>query len=144
MTVDRAAIQRLVPHAGAMCLLDHVTDWSEAHIECHACAPSLAHPLARDGALPAAAACEYAAQAAAVHGALLDGAQTPRVGMLAKLTDVELHISEFPAGEGLVAVRAEVVSRLESGCLYAFAVASGRAPVASGRLIVSFSAAGSS
>jgi predicted hotdog family 3-hydroxylacyl-ACP dehydratase len=135
---DRAHIERLVPHAGAMCLLDAVTGWDSSHIVCSCAQPAAGHPLARGATLPAIAACEYAAQATAVHGALLDGADGPRPGVLAKLTEVELHSPQFPPGGGPVTVRAELLSRLPAGCLYAFHVASTARTVASGRLIVAF------
>ena len=96
MMPDRARIEQLVPHAGAMCLLDAVTQWDAAQITCSSHEPGASHPLARDGVVPAIAAAEYAAQATAVHGALLDGAGQPRAGMLAKLMDVDLHSACFP------------------------------------------------
>lgn len=136
MMPGRTQIEQLVPHAGAMCLLDSVTDWDATRIACSSAAPGPGHPLARDGAIPAIAACEYAAQAVAVHGALLDGAQDARGGMLAKLADVELRMPFFPAAA--VTVRAELLGRLATGCLYAFDVASTGQAVASGRLIVAF------
>jgi predicted hotdog family 3-hydroxylacyl-ACP dehydratase len=138
MMPDRAHIERLVPHSGAMCLLDAVTHWDAVHISCSCAEPHATHPLARGGRLPAIAACEYAAQATAVHGALLDGADGPRAGLLAKLADVELHSPRFPRGGGPLTVRAELLSRLPAGCLYAFDVASAARPIARGRLIVAF------
>lgn len=138
MMPGRAQIERLVPHAGAMCLLDAVTAWDSSHIACSGAGPAAQHPLAREGRVPAIAACEYAAQAVAVHGALLDGVQDARDGMLAKLTDVELRMSFFPLDAADVTVRAELLGRLATGCLYAFDVASHDQAVASGRLIVAF------
>jgi predicted hotdog family 3-hydroxylacyl-ACP dehydratase len=137
MMPNRAAIERLVPHAGSMCLLHAVTSWDATHIHCSADEPGDSHPLAREGRVPAVAACEYAAQASAVHGALLDDMKVPRAGMLAKLMDVRLHRSCFPQGAALT-VRAELISRVGAGCLYAFDVASTGVPVASGRLMVAF------
>jgi hypothetical protein len=64
--------------------------------------------------------------------------QGARDGMLAKLTDVELRMPFFPAGTAAVTVRAELLGRLATGCLYAFDVASAGQAVASGRLIVAF------
>jgi len=32
--IDKAAIRRLIPHAGAMCLLDTVIAWDETSITC--------------------------------------------------------------------------------------------------------------
>src|SRR5436853_7541423 len=75
--LGRDEIQRRVPHAGAMCLLDMVTRCDASCIECEAAAPVGGHPLARDGGVPAVAAVEYAAQATAVHGALLDETGAP-------------------------------------------------------------------
>jgi predicted hotdog family 3-hydroxylacyl-ACP dehydratase len=138
MMPGRAQIERLVPHSGAMCLLDAVMAWDSSHIACRSAAPAAQHPLTREGRVPAIAACEYAAQAVAVHGALLDGVQDARDGMLAKLADVELRMSYFPLGTGDVSVRAELLGRLATGCLYAFDVASHDQAVASGRLIVAF------
>jgi predicted hotdog family 3-hydroxylacyl-ACP dehydratase len=138
MMPGRAQIERLVPHAGAMCLLNAVTSWDSSRIVCSSAGPVTEHPLAREGRVPAIAACEYAAQAVAVHGALLDGVQEARDGMLAKLADVELRMPFFPSGAGEVTVRAELLGRLAAGCLYAFDVASTGRAIASGRLIVAF------
>ena len=138
MMPDRARIEQLVPHAGAMCLLDEVTQWNAARITCSSHGPGASHPLARDGVVPAIAAAEYAAQATAVHGALLDGAGLPRAGMLAKLMDVDLHSVFFPPKDGSVTVSATLLSRSGSGCLYAFEVGSRSRAIASGRLIVAF------
>jgi predicted hotdog family 3-hydroxylacyl-ACP dehydratase len=138
MMPDRARIEQLVPHAGAMCLLDAVTQWDAAQITCSSHEPGASHPLVRDGVVPAIAAAEYAAQAAAVHGALLDGTGQPRAGMLAKLMDVDLPSACFPPGDGSVTVSATLLSRSGGGCLYAFEVGSRSRPIASGRLIVAF------
>ena len=113
MTLDRAGIERRVPHAGAMCLLDAVTQWDATHITCVACAPGATHPLARDGAVPAIAAVEYAAQATAVHGALLDTPVSPRGGVLAKLSNVELHAECIRADGGPLSTRAAVMVSLQ-------------------------------
>ncbi len=133
---DRAAIERLVPHAGSMCLLESVSEWDDLHIECMAPAPDALHPLAREGHVPAIVACEYAAQAAAVHGALLDNASTPREGMLVKVTDLLLHCGVFP--EHPLDVHAAILGRVTGGCLYLFRVRSNSTELASGRLMIAF------
>lgn len=138
MKLDRALIAQLVPQAGVMCLLDGVTQWDAMSIACFASAPDSRHPLARAGALPAVAGCEYAAQATAVHGALVDPAAAPRAGMLAKLMDVILHKPHFAIGGGALDVGARLLSRMDAGCLYSFEVAEEGHSVVSGRLIVAF------
>ena len=139
MKVDRATIERLVPQGGAMCLLHEVTNWTPASIVCAADAPGAGHPLARDSRVPAIASCEFAAQAAAIHGALIELSLGPKAGVLAKLMDIELHAQDFPPGSGVV-VRAEMLSRVSAGCLYAFEVSAGERPVCDGRLMVAFGA----
>jgi hypothetical protein len=62
----------LIPHAGAMRLLDAVVDWNMATI--HAIGERHGrsdHPLCDETGLHAMHLAEYGAQAAAVHGALL-------------------------------------------------------------------------
>ena len=141
MTLTRTDIERLVPQRGAMCLLDAALAWDASHIHCRAAAPGPGHPLARQQAVPAIAAVEYAAQATAVHGALLDPALAPRAGLLAKLSEVQLHADAIPRDGGALEVRAERLSHSAAGCLYAFTVACGQRPIASGRLLVAFTAA---
>ena len=44
MMPDRARIEQLVPHAGAMCLLDAVTQWDAAQITCSSHEPGAVAP----------------------------------------------------------------------------------------------------
>ena len=82
MTIDIAA---LIPHAGAMCLLDSVIIWSADAIACRATSHlSRDNPLRRHGRLSAVCGVEYALQAAALHGALCGGGPQPP-GYLASL-----------------------------------------------------------
>ena len=136
MRLDRAAIERRVPHAGAMCLLDTVLDWDSQIIECEAAEPGPSHPLARASRLPAIAAAEYAAQATAVHGALLDGVADARPGMLAKLTGLELGADPVPAAGGRLAIHCELLGRTDAGSQYGFLFCNARGLLARGRLII--------
>jgi predicted hotdog family 3-hydroxylacyl-ACP dehydratase len=136
--LTRSQIQSRIPHAGAMCLLDSVQRWDATTIICQAAAPTADHPLARAQGVPAVAAVEYAAQAAAVHGSLLDETDSPRDGMLAKLTEVELCAAGLDEAGGPLTIRAELLSRVASGCMYRFEVSDQRACVARGRLLVAF------
>src|SRR5262249_60429238 len=73
MVVNRDAIAALIPHQGAMCLLEEVLSASDEGIVCRAVSHRDAgHPL-RDGSmLPAICGIDYAAQAMPVHGALVE------------------------------------------------------------------------
>jgi predicted hotdog family 3-hydroxylacyl-ACP dehydratase len=136
MKIDRAEIERLVPHAGAMCLLDAVTEWSASAIACTSALPGADHPLARNRRVPAIVATEYAAQATAVHGALLQASGQARGGMLATLVDVQLGAAAIPADGDALAIRAELLGRSPAGCMYRFEVGTGGTLIASGRLVI--------
>ena len=136
MKIDRAGIERLVPHAGAMCLLDTVTEWTPASLSCISALPAPDHPLACFGLVSAFVVSEYAAQATAVHGALLEDANAPRAGRLATLLDVELAATVLPGEGGPLAIRADLLSRSSAGCMYSFVVGTCEGTIASGRLMV--------
>jgi len=99
MRLDRAWIEAHIPHAGRMCLLDEVVEWTAQHVRCRSGTHRLPdHPLRSHGRLGIGCGIEYAAQAMAVHGALAGGAaaaEAPRaranVGFLASLRDVRVH-----------------------------------------------------
>lgn len=154
--LDRQAIAARIPHAGAMCLLDRVISWDEQHIECAAFGGASIHgrphPLAQDGKVPATAAIEYAAQAMALHGRLVQeqlqadqagqavgtgepGQETPRRGFLAALRSVRLHCRWLGAGEPALTVRAERFAGDAVQVLYDFEVRT-TAPIAQGRAVV--------
>jgi predicted hotdog family 3-hydroxylacyl-ACP dehydratase len=91
----RADIEKCIPHAGAMCLLEKVLHCDDYVIRCEtATHRDPANPLRNAQGLPVSAALEYAAQAAAVHGNLLQTlslspATTVRGGYLAVLSNVQ-------------------------------------------------------
>ena len=79
------AWRTLIPHQGAMCLLDDVVAWDDQRI--HARSDSHRrddNPLRSDGRLRAVHLCEYGAQAMAVHGGLVaraaGGVASPEIG----------------------------------------------------------------
>ncbi len=75
MRVERAWIERHLPHHGSMCLLDEVLSWDNDRISCLSGSHRAAdNPLRARGQLGIACGIEYAAQAMAVHGALAAGA----------------------------------------------------------------------
>ena len=71
-SADRALIAQLIPHQGAMSLLDQIVSWDESNIVATAATHrSTEHPLRDHGRLRAVHLCEYGAQAAALHGGLI-------------------------------------------------------------------------
>lgn len=107
-----------------MCLLDAVLEWSETSISCRAVSHTdPAHPLRAAGRLGAANGIEYAAQAMAIHGALLVGQDdTPRQGYLTSVRCVTLHVDRLDDLSGPLAIQAERLSGDANNILYRFLV----------------------
>ena len=149
-TLDRDAIARRIPHQGTMCLLDAVLDWDHEHIRCRAGSHrSPDHPLRAHGRLGAACGVEYAAQAMAVHGALVGestqghaGDAPPRAGYLAGMRGVTLHVDRLDTVDGPLSVNAQRITGDDNTVLYSFEVQAGERPLLSGRAIVVLDAAG--
>src|SRR5262250_1492609 len=84
MPLDHAWIEQHIPHKGRMCLLDEVLSWDAARIRCRSGSHRAAdNPLRAHGRLGAACGIEYAAQAMAVHGALV-AASDPLASTMAR------------------------------------------------------------
>lgn len=122
-----AGIAALIPHAGAMRLIDEVEAVSENAIRCSSQSHLLAdNPLRSGGRLPASAAIEYAAQAAAIHGALvLSGGGAARRAFLAVASNVSWTADWLDGGQGVLTVEATRLAADGSGAQYAFRVSAG-------------------
>jgi predicted hotdog family 3-hydroxylacyl-ACP dehydratase len=134
--LGRERLLELIPHAGAMCLLDRVVEYSDQEIHCVACSHGDSrHPLRSREQLSALHLVEYAAQAMAAHGALLAGGGA-RPGMLAALREVRLNVARIDdiGGElAILAVRRLIQSR---GSLYDFTVHGGGQLLGEGRIAI--------
>ncbi len=138
MNPDHAWIAAHIPHQGTMCLLDRVEQWDSGSIVCRASSHRAAdNPLRAADRLGIAAGIEYAAQAMAVHGALLGGDESaPEVGYLTSVRDVSwLRRCLDDIGEDLV-VSAERISGNDVTVLYSFSIAGGGSVLLSGRASV--------
>jgi predicted hotdog family 3-hydroxylacyl-ACP dehydratase len=162
MRLDRTWIERNIPHHGRMCLLDEVMEWNAQHIRCRSGTHRLPdHPLRSQGRLGVACGIEYAAQAMAVHGALVAGALASwsggalarsvakgagkgrsEVGFLAALRDVRLHVLRLDDVEADLICEALLVAGDHGSALYEFALRSEAEPqrLLSGRATVVFDA----
>jgi len=130
-------IRDLVPHQGAMCLLEEVLQWDENAIACRAVSHrDPANPLRSGGALSAVMGVEYAAQAVAVHGGLSRKAEKPKKGYLAALRDVECLVERLDTEAGDLVVRATRVAAESGRLLYDFRIESGGRDLLKGRLSV--------
>ena len=138
-TLDHSAIAGLIPHAGRMCLLARVDAWDAQRIRCSATSHRESdNPLRSASGLLASAAIEYAAQAAAVHGALNARAagHSAAPGFLASARGVKLHRLRLDDLAGELAVDTEHLAGHDRQLLYAFTVRHQGAVVAEGRLAV--------
>jgi predicted hotdog family 3-hydroxylacyl-ACP dehydratase len=136
--LDKTGIAALIPHEGAMCLLDRVEHWDQTTIRCRTSSHrDPANPLATEGRLGAACAIEYAAQAMAVHGGLAGSvAGRPRAGYLASIRAVTLHEDRLDTLDGDLVIDVERLAGDGASVVYGFHLTCRGAPVASGRAAV--------
>lgn len=137
-SLDRTAIAGLIPHSGAMCLLDEVLAWDMATICCRTASHrESGNPLARGGWLAAICGIEYAAQAMAVHGRLADTiGGRPAAGFLASVREVRCEVERLDRLPGDLVITAERLLGDSARVIYRFALICGTAPVMSGRAAV--------
>ena len=136
-------IAALIPHAGAMVLLDRVEAWDADGILCRARSHlDVANPLRRDGRLSACCGLEYALQAAALHGALIAGGVAQRAGYVAALRGVALQVERLDmASFGELRVAARLERQEAVGIIYALSVQTADGtPLLSGRATVALPA----
>jgi predicted hotdog family 3-hydroxylacyl-ACP dehydratase len=138
MPIDKAGIARLIPHAGAMCLLDSVLAWDASSIRCSATGHRDAdNPLRTGDRLPVLCGIEYAAQAMAVHGGLSGAAgERPRAGYLASVRNVVCTVDRLDTLEGKLIITAESLMGDDSRVVYRFDVEHDGRSVLSGRAAV--------
>ena len=135
----RDAIAALIPHQGAMCLLDRVIEWDKDHVLLATSTHRLPeNPLRLDGRLRAVHLCEYGAQAMAVHGGLSAQAEgrTARPGFLVSLRDVKLNVDFVDQLEGELHVHAHRLLESAGSWQYSFEVRHGEAVLATGRAAI--------
>lgn len=136
--LDHGWIAAHIPHQGSMCLLDRVLEWSEQRIVCEAVSHAdPANPLRDAGRLGAATGVEYAAQAMAVHGALLAQTDTaPTQGYLTSVRSLSLHVERLDDVAGPLRVTAERLSGDARLILYQFSLHCGERCLIEGRASV--------
>ncbi|WP_018876109.1 hypothetical protein [Thioalkalivibrio sp. ALE31] len=136
-TLDHEAICRLLPHAGAMCLLDTVEAWSDTTIHCRAESHrDPANPLRGEAGLHALAALEYGAQGMAVHGALLADSGPARAGYLAAVRDLQLQTRRLDSLGAALEIHADCILSDRNSSIYDLRVSADAQPVLSARATV--------
>jgi predicted hotdog family 3-hydroxylacyl-ACP dehydratase len=139
-------IAQRIPHQGTMCLLESVTAWDASQIFCEASGHrSSSNPLRGHGRLGGACGIEYAAQAMAIHGALITESQmhvggqaaaAPKAGYLVSVRSVTLHIDRLDKLDEVLVIHAERMMGDGLTIVYSFTIHAGPALVLSGRATV--------
>jgi predicted hotdog family 3-hydroxylacyl-ACP dehydratase len=137
--LSRDSIEGLIPHKGAMCLLDRVESWDVTSIRLATLTHTDAsNPLRTRAGLRSLVLCEYGAQAMAVHGALLANQRNAVAsqGLLASLRAVKLYCDYIDQLRSELIVHAEYLNASETLLQYAFRVTHESTLLAEGRAVV--------
>jgi len=129
----------LLPHAGAMVLLDRILDWDGAIISCAASSHrDGSNPLRHGERLPALSGVEYAAQAIAAHRVLAGGAGpvAPLQGRLAAIRNLRLFVDRLDDVVGDVTVSAQTLLVDGGRAIYDFTIDAGNRRLLQGRATV--------
>ena len=130
-------VERMLPHAGAMVLIDEIVYADPMRIECRTQAHARAgFPLAADGRVSSLCAIEMAAQAMALHAAAEDPAHRVRPGRLASLSDVDVRHDRLDDRPGPLRIEAVLEHSTARGGAYRFTIAAGDEVLVSGRALV--------
>jgi predicted hotdog family 3-hydroxylacyl-ACP dehydratase len=143
----------LLPQRGSMCLLETADAWDSGHIACGSMSHTYeANPLRFRGRLPAVAGIEYAAQAMALHGALVsteaegspktEGSPKAMPGMLASVRNVVLHVARLDDIPDRLVVNAVQLIAERRHLLYDFTVQGGGRMLLEGRIAVALGVGG--
>lgn len=143
-TLDHAGIAALIPHSGSMCLLDRLAQWDAQRIVCTATNHrDASHPLRTRSGLMSPCAIEYAAQAMALHGALIgqEAGTAASPGFLASARGVQLYVlrlDDLPSTETPDELQIEATRQSGDArqILYAFQVSHAGRTLAEGRAAV--------
>jgi predicted hotdog family 3-hydroxylacyl-ACP dehydratase len=135
--LDQARIRQLVPHSGPMCLLERATFWDERRIRCEASSHlHPGNPLRAGGVLRAITGIEYAAQAMALHSALLQHGTPGEDGYLVSARDVWCKAVTLDRAGGQLEIDAERLTGDGSSAIYAFALRAAGTEILRGRAAV--------
>ena len=119
MLLTRRQLAPLVPHGEGMLMIDSVTAFDDQSIRCESrCHQAENNPLRRDGRLSAHHAIEFAAQAAAVHGGLIDKSRRAPLRALAAVRKACFARSWLDDLESSLEIEASVVLVDQQAAVY--------------------------
>jgi predicted hotdog family 3-hydroxylacyl-ACP dehydratase len=134
--LNRAWIEAHIPHQGSMCLLDAVLEHDATGVRCRSSTHrALDNPLRSGGRLGIACGIEYAAQAMAIHGALVHQ-ERPLAGFLASVREVRFAALRLDDIEADLICSAFHVAGDALSAMYEFTVAAAERILLRGRASV--------
>lgn len=121
-----------------MCLLERIDEWDGQRVRAFATSHrALDNPLRAHGRLASSCGIEYAAQAMAVHGALLAQFHEPaRQGYLASVRGATLHVDRLDDVAGELTIEVVRFSGDGNNVLYDFSVSGQGRVLLAGRAAV--------
>ncbi len=141
MLLSREQIQEMIPHGASMSMLDEVVAWDRSGIHCRSrvlAADNAMWPEGRDGGdLPSTLLVEYAAQAAAVHAALLStGLGEAGSAYLGSLKNLDI-LQATTSGSSPLEIHGQCEMSGPAGAIYPFTVSQNDVLLIQGRLLLS-------
>lgn len=135
---SRGSLCALLPHAGEMCLIESVGAYDSDSISCETRTHvSLANPLRYKDRLNTICGVEYAAQAMALHAALLcQPSAAAKIGFLAGLREVALHVARLDVADTILNIRVSKLIADKGRSIYEFMLTLNDQPALSGRAAV--------
>ena len=134
MHLDRSELAALLPHNDEMVLIDRVLTWSEKELVCE----TRRHldplfPLSEGHLVPASAGIELAAQAMAIHVAVVrdDG---PKQGLLTHVKNVTIGMPSLNSTLDPLTIAVNAGRVGTRGCTYSFEIRSGGTVCLDGRV----------
>ena len=137
--LNHAWIESHIPHQGSMCLLKSVCSWNQEKIICDANSHvAVDNPLRAHWQLGIACGIEYAAQAMAVHGALLApvNSDKPKVGYLVSVRGINMFVTRLDDIDADLSITAICIMANENNMLYQFTVCANNKVLLEGRAAV--------
>lgn len=138
MLMDQRSIADLIPHGPGMCMLDELVSWDSDSIECVSRSHQRSdNPLLHHGVLHCACLLEYCAQAAALHGALLqDGEGAAGLAYLGVVKNLELSSDHVDSAAEPLAIAARCVVSNSGGSIYLVEASSSQQLLLRGRIVL--------
>lgn len=134
--LTKEELSRLLPHAGAMQLIDLVESWDASAIRCRTRSHhDPANPLRHGTRLDAVTGLEYAAQAMGVHVGLLNRERSTDglIGYVGGVKDVVLSVDRLDECPAELTIDASRLFEGGDSFMYQFSISSGGHDVMTGR-----------